>query len=262
MSTDHVWDAFVILALMEDCQGRSATLKVPHTGKQKDRFTSAVQARNVRFRLNGQPELRHFCHRCLRVYPNGHKVWVVVIDGVTVGHPCCAIHNCKIPLANNRHRFCPTHAARDNICAVDGCEQPVTPEFRTCNQEEHQKVERIHRERGQARFQLQERLQRARVAHPNDALASTNTPTADLIDIEDEEFEISPMEVTVPSSGMKRIRAHFGRRRTHNEQIIVAPCGMIIARDTFYGAEGCGSVIVTTLLNAYWITNDIFYTRK
>ncbi|KAF8347656.1 hypothetical protein F5887DRAFT_864218, partial [Amanita rubescens] len=44
VSTDHVWDAFVILALLEDCQGRSATLKVLHTGKQKDCFTSAIQA--------------------------------------------------------------------------------------------------------------------------------------------------------------------------------------------------------------------------
>ncbi|KAF8236744.1 hypothetical protein L208DRAFT_1250906, partial [Tricholoma matsutake] len=39
------------------------------------------------------------------------------------------------------------------------------------------------------------------------------------------------------------IRAQLGRRRTHNEQIIVAPCGMIIAQETFYGAEGVGSVI-------------------
>ncbi|KAF8219602.1 hypothetical protein L208DRAFT_1338990, partial [Tricholoma matsutake] len=70
VTTDHIWDGFVILALLEDCQRRSATLEVPHTGAQKDRR---------------------------------QMVWVVVIDGVTVGHPCCARHNCKIPLANNRH---------------------------------------------------------------------------------------------------------------------------------------------------------------
>lgn len=30
----------------------------------------------------------------------------------------------------------------------------------------------------------------------------------------------------------KRISAQFGRRRTHNEQILVAPCGMILAHKT------------------------------
>ena len=247
VSDEHVWDAFVILALLEDCKRRSTLLTVPHTGLQKDRFTEAISARNIRFRLHGQPELRHFCHRCLRVYPDGRKVWVVVIDGVTVGHPCCAVHNCKVPLANSRHhRFCPIHASRGTICAVHGCELPVRPGFLTCDHEEHQKVEKIHRERGQARFQLQERLQRARVAHPKDSLPSTDTPISDLVDVddEDEEFEVGNQAVPGPSSTTKRIRAQFGHRRTHNEQIIVAPCGMIIARETFYGAEGCGSVIV------------------
>jgi hypothetical protein len=42
----------------------------------------------------------------------------------------------------------------------------------------------------------------------------------------------------------KRLRAQFGRRRTHNEELIVAPCGIILARQTFYGAEGVNSVAV------------------
>jgi hypothetical protein len=42
----------------------------------------------------------------------------------------------------------------------------------------------------------------------------------------------------------RRLKAMFGRRRTHNEQLIVAPCGMIIARQTFFGAEGVASVVV------------------
>ena len=79
-----------------------------------------------------------------------------------------------------------------------------------CDQEEHWKVETIHHDHGQAHFQLQECLQHARVAHPNDALASSNALMADLIDIEDEEFDIDPTDVMVTSSGKKRIHAHFG----------------------------------------------------
>ena len=214
---------------------------MPHTGAQKDRFTDALRARNLRFRLHGQPELRHCCNKCLRIYPDGKKVWVVVIDGVTIGHPCCAVHNCKIPLENNRHRYCLKDAHHNTICSVVGCDSPIATGSRMCSDPSHQEVERIHRERGQARFQLKERLQRAFVAHPNDALAEETSP--DIADVEDEveDFEVGGSE----QNGKKeRIRAQMGRRRTHNEQIIVAPCGIIIARETFYGAEGVGSVIV------------------
>ena len=33
--------------------------------------------------------------------PMGKKVWVCMIDGVMVGCPCCAVHNCKVPLEKN-----------------------------------------------------------------------------------------------------------------------------------------------------------------
>jgi hypothetical protein len=114
-----------------------------------------------------------------------------------------------------------------------------------CSEPSHQEVERIHQERGQARFQLKERLQRALVAHPNDAIAEEGTDLGD-VDDEVEDFEIGGSE---QRSKKERIRAQLGRRRTHNEQIIVAPCGIIIARETFYGAEGVGSVIVSKIIS-------------
>ncbi|KAF8802114.1 hypothetical protein BYT27DRAFT_7226507 [Phlegmacium glaucopus] len=239
VTTEQVWDAFVILALLEDHQSQLKTLAVPHTGAQKDRFTNVLHARNLRFRLYGQLELRHFCNKCLRVYQDGKKVWVVVIDGVTVGCPCCAVHNCKVPLENNRHHYCPQDAHRNTICAVVGCESPIVADSRMCSEPAHQEVGWVHQERGQASFQLKERLQRALVAHPNNVIAEDGT---DLADVEDEveDFEISGSERSIRE---QQIQAQLGRRCTHNEQIIVAPCGMIIAQETFYGAEGVGSVI-------------------
>jgi hypothetical protein len=248
LTTEHVWDGFVLLALLEDCQRRSAALNIPHTGAQKDRFTAAIHVRNLRFRVHGQPELRHFCDKCLRVYGDGKMVWVVVIDGVTVGHPCCARHNCKVPLANNKHRFCPEDAGQNTICAIIGCSSPTVPDSRVCSDLTHQEVERVHRERGQGRFQLKERLQRARVSHPNDAVAK-ETNVTEIIDTdnEEEDFEVDdPQEQENNGKSKKQLRAQFGRKRTHNEQIVVAPCGTIIARETFYGAEGVGSVVVST----------------
>ena len=117
----------------------------------------------------------------------------------------------------------------------------------------------MHTERGQARFQLQERLKRARIAHPNDAIAE-EVDLAELADVDDTENEFrfddeGRVQMEGPEDNAhrearstKKVRAQFGRKRTHNEQIIVAPCGMILARETFYGAEAVSSVVVSVCL--------------
>ena len=46
LTTENVWDAFVLFFLLEDCFEISTTLSVPHTGKQKDRFTKAMKDHN------------------------------------------------------------------------------------------------------------------------------------------------------------------------------------------------------------------------
>jgi hypothetical protein len=46
----------------------------------------------------------------------------------------------------------------------------------------------------------------------------------------------------VPEAPTWKVRAKFTRTWTHNEQLVVTPCGMILARDTMFGAEGIASV--------------------
>ena len=109
----------------------------------------------------------------------------------------------------------------------------------------HKEIERIHVKRGQAQFQLKERLKRAQVTHPNDAV----TAEVDHSLIADDEMEHRFLidergQISLDASDLKRIRALFGRKRTHNEQIIVAPCGMILAREIFYAAEAISTVVV------------------
>jgi hypothetical protein len=64
----NVYDGFVLLALLEDHQGRSSILSVPHDGDQSDRFKIAMQERNRRVRLYGQDERLHRCKKCVREY--------------------------------------------------------------------------------------------------------------------------------------------------------------------------------------------------
>ena len=74
LMTQHIWDAFIILSLLEDSLSRSRYLKVPHTGAQTNRFKAAMEERNMWIILNGQPDaVQHACDRCMRIFsmPNG-----------------------------------------------------------------------------------------------------------------------------------------------------------------------------------------------
>ena len=68
LASSYVWDGFLILSLLEDHKSRLETLIVPHDGLRKDRYTTAVRARNARIQLYGQEETRHYCNKCIRVY--------------------------------------------------------------------------------------------------------------------------------------------------------------------------------------------------
>jgi hypothetical protein len=222
------------------------------------------------------------------------KVSVVVIDGITIGHPCCAHHNCQIPLASNRHRYCPAHSSLNGQCVIVGCNADAVDGCMTCADSVHREVERVKKVRGEGRFQLKDRLQRQRVAHPNDSVAQ-DIDVTELEDVDDaqEEFSVDSEGRVILDSGdnftgpngddvhaepnddnndqmppvepydpvetgielmedgglvngarPKKIRAQFGRKHTHNEQIMVAPCGMILARSTFFGAEAVSTVVV------------------
>lgn len=177
---------------------------------------------------------------------------MVVIDGVTVGHPCCGEPNCKVPLANNHDRFCPTHASLNQICAVVHCSLPVIPGRKTCALADHKAIEDVHNDRGQARFQLKERLRRALLAYLHDALLVDVSNVSELVedDNAEEDFVFNGQGQPIPvkeHTTRKKLRAQFGRKRTHNEQLIVAPCGIIIACETFFHAEAIYSVVVCFL---------------
>jgi hypothetical protein len=69
LRTEQVWDAFVLVSLLDDKLRYQQRLQVPHTGLQKDRFTKAMEERNKDIIYNGQPDVvRHACDKCLRMY--------------------------------------------------------------------------------------------------------------------------------------------------------------------------------------------------
>jgi hypothetical protein len=74
LTTNQVWDSFVILSLLEDGVRRGRLLSVSHMGDQADRFKPAMEERSRWIVLNGQPgAVRHVCDLCMRVFlqPDG-----------------------------------------------------------------------------------------------------------------------------------------------------------------------------------------------
>lgn len=66
LTTDHVWDAFIILTLLDYNDRNDTCVQVPHTGAQRDRFTDAMRARNREVIEQGQDEVGHCCDKCMR----------------------------------------------------------------------------------------------------------------------------------------------------------------------------------------------------
>jgi len=66
-------------------------------------------------------------------------------------------------------------------------------------------------------------------------------------------FELTAHGHTVPATtdsdvlpaGHRKLRVQFGRKYTHNEQLFVAPCGVIVAQETFYHSEAPSAVVVS-----------------
>ncbi|KAF8165809.1 hypothetical protein B0H34DRAFT_649042 [Crassisporium funariophilum] len=280
LTTEHVWDAFVIVSLLEDKLRAHQQLCVPHTGLQKDRFREAMAARNKDFVLNGQPDaVGHACDKCLRTYETEdgeiHDRHPIIGDGLSLGRFCCGVFACPEPLQNNRHRYCKTHFDQHQVCAIISCNGVVTGESdsKTCSNPEHKEFERKNKEKGASNFILKERFRHTQASQPVDTLAPQEMDQVEDIEATTMEwFEVDPVTkkvqlrsqanpgtvgteddasppVPCPSksaAGNRVEKAQFSRRRTHNEQTLVRPCGIIFARATMFGAEAVSNFLIMT----------------
>ncbi len=277
LTTEHVWDTVVLLSLLEDSDRRNVPLGLPHNGEQKDRFTDSMAARNERMVLEGQPELAHYCDDCMRVYdnPDGtqNKTQAVVSDGIAMGRPCCGDFRCQIPLANNRHRFCPEHSHLNYECAIVGCSSKVVEGSKSCADPVHQETERQLNIPGRSKAALNKRLKHVLTARTANSTTVEDAPDEDddevvfeeyagfvhvrpserpgsigTLDAGDQAGDPSPCPATKSAQGNRVLKGLWHRRRTHNEQILVRPCGMMCGRVTMYGAEAVSNVLVRSFL--------------
>jgi hypothetical protein len=216
---------------------------------------------------------------CYLLYPTEviDQIRSTVTDGITIGHPCCAVQDCHEPLPHVKKRFCLFHTHLDSVCVVTTCLALADTDFRTCADPEHRKLETYYKQQGKAMFQLKHRLERVKVSQTHDSLSpgddNKHSSTAhavdddqvpDLIEVDDDEDENDFGEGSgvqgddddvfidqdgvcdgKPDTGNKSVRARFGRGRTHNEELCVGSCSVILGRATFYGSEAPNGVRVS-----------------
>ncbi|KIO18482.1 hypothetical protein M407DRAFT_83864 [Tulasnella calospora MUT 4182] len=230
LRSEYVSDAFTLLGLLEDRMENPSIgdLRLPDAGEQRFRLLEAMQERNFRMQSVGQPELRHHCNKCMEIIPDksggpAKKIHAAVMDGVTIGHPCCAVHGCRRPLESPKDRFCQSHNSHNNECVTVGCSELQETGFRTCADPEH----------------------RAKETHLQAQNKAISMPPKDLEDDESTDDEATSREVNVEGKSKKgrKIRALMGRMHSHNEQLMVRPCGVIVGRSTCFGAESPEQVI-------------------
>ncbi|KAF9061180.1 hypothetical protein BDP27DRAFT_1338495 [Rhodocollybia butyracea] len=249
LSTDHVWDAFTILTLLEDFARQGRVLDVPHGCVQANRFFEAMAYRTSRIADIGHEMDRHYCDKCMRVFQeeNGElsKIHALVVDGICIGRPCCAyqLEPCKNPLMSKHARFCAVHAPESLVCAVVTCRSAVDEGYLTCSEPAHRQLESNRRERQKAMFYLSQVHHRHGISHPANSLEPDDL--AD--DIELPDGPEAPQQSTTftaqdqcpdkEDESARKLRGVFGRNRTHAEVVFHRPCGIMIRRETCYKAE-------------------------
>lgn len=270
ISGQVVLDAFFLHALLRDKSIHGSTLTVPHHGLQRDRLEDVLMERNIRVAGTGQEMWGHACGTCMKIintndgsanpwrkcYPSVYSKPLLmmrpgvlsagVVNGVTVGHACCSVHGCKHPLERQYHHFCRHHAHLRHSCRIEGCARQASAHHKTCDLPQHHDLELQKTVANKAMFQLRSRLRKLGVPEGGntepDVLLEMDDPLAD-----DGAGGDQPNPPAVPeaeTSGRK-LRARFTRRWTHNEQLFVRCCGIIISRATFYGSEAIHGVKVS-----------------
>ncbi|KAF8059881.1 hypothetical protein FPV67DRAFT_1453519 [Lyophyllum atratum] len=215
LTTKHVWDAFIISALLDDHQSQNTILQVPHTGDQKDRFNTAMVDRNNKFILTGQPDVG---------MDSAWAVLAVGFFGVLIRWKTTAIDS-----AGSTSITIPYVLSMGARCLL----WRMHP------------AEAIPTSAEPGRVDVEEEVEWFEI--DGDAVRILNAEDPGSVGVVDDLAVEEPCPSKSPT-GNTKLKAHFGRQRTHNEQTLVRPCGVIFARATMYEAEAVSNFLVDQIV--------------
>ena len=186
---------------------------------------------------------------------NGHRFCAAHFTS----HDICAVVGCDNPVLEVAV-----------VNPIDGhLSHPKVTKKKTCSLPLHQEMEKKHHECSTGSFLYKERLQRAKISQPVDSFSNSRHVPEQDIQEDFETFAVNDQDnvtmhtqkntgmvgtldhdvlpVPCPSksvTGNQMLKAQFGSQRTHNEQTLVRPCGVIYARATMFGAEAVSNFLV------------------
>ncbi|EGG03688.1 uncharacterized protein MELLADRAFT_89997 [Melampsora larici-populina 98AG31] len=214
---------------------------------------------------------------CVRVKSDGvdsetgqeyiKSIRAVVTDGLTIGHWRCSASSdqlreialklghpmpegpCTNKLDNINDRFCRDHfVILGNRCQAQPCSKAAITGSETCEDVDHIKAWAAFNEKIKGNFSLTSILNRPGSHLPTDPTVHLDADTAQILNLEvlQHADESQRAHEAARDGGESQAAGKYllSRSRTHNDQLIVAPCGIILARKTFYNAESVSAVKV------------------
>lgn len=253
--------------LMRSFNERDVRLKSDAHGTDDQRFYAAMEEHLEWVRIEGTYHSSHVCSVCTEVtpIPNTDEAKImraVVTDGVTLGYWCCSAseaqlraldpnstaNHCDQYLARVIDRYCPAHTRLlKNICPAQPCVNKVVAGKPTCSDPEHEAAYLEFKEQNTSLFGLPRRMKRpnTHIRLDPSVLISPNTGEVNITDEYLMNSEVQEREHESARDGgesQPTKKPLLSRKRTHNEQLVVSPCGMVLARKTFYKSESLPKV--------------------
>ncbi|KAF7318786.1 hypothetical protein HMN09_00390900 [Mycena chlorophos] len=223
-----VMDAFFMHALLLRARRYGNRLELTHRGENEHRFDAAMDVYNSIMSGTGQPRYAHACLDCFKIFedPTSGELRFIrggTTDGVTIGHPRCRIELCRVPLTSMKDKLCSQHAHLKDRC--------LAPVAHRAKEEEHARAAEP------AFMDLDRRLAKDGVSTHTPRRKTTPTST---------QHRSSPRKRSTP------IKLDITRNWSHNDQLFILCCGIIISRATFIHDEGVSSVAHCILSCMTW----------
>jgi hypothetical protein len=164
-----------------------------------------------------------------------------ITDGVTLGHPCCSVLGqeiCRQPLEHPTDLFCGVHRYKNMECRVLNCTKAQGSDKPVCV--DHVAAWEEATSGAALSKAMHELLKRARrtgvtpghiTSNPSQPSSSKSEPNVSQASPATDSTSSIPEDPKGPAVSLTK------RKWTHNEQLCVRPCGIILSRATMFQAE-------------------------
>ncbi|KAH9817679.1 hypothetical protein DFH28DRAFT_962667 [Melampsora americana] len=275
MSEEVCRDGLILHSLMKHADRRGSQLVVSSSGLDHIRFDSAIETHLDQLLLEGSRYRDHYCSSCVQIVQDGvdsedgqqhyRLIRAVVTDGLTIGHWRCSATTqqlqrlaaisgqpppegpCTQRLENINDRFCPDHfESLGGQCKAQPCHEKARPNLDTCANPDHILAWKNFTNRIKGNFSLTAILNRPGSKLHSDPTVHLNANTAEFSDLESlrhaDESQRAHESARDGGESQAAGKYSLSRMRTHNDQTIVATCGIVLARKTFYNAKSVSAV--------------------